>query len=171
VVRPLRAVAEEARLEADQAEPRQLDDPRLEAQLAQVAEALAVQPRARGPERNRVAAERAGRDAEHRAKRPREGLVRAELEVDGDVHEPLSRAQDLARRRREPAAPQVAADGLAGHRGERAMEVPVRHAAVQRQPLDVDRAAKPLLDERSEEHTSELQSRENLVCRLLLEKK
>src|SRR5436190_16130468 len=30
------------------------------------------------------------------------------------------------------------------------------------------RAARPL---RSEEHTSELQSRENLVCRLLLEKK
>src|SRR5690606_41959766 len=28
-----------------------------------------------------------------------------------------------------------------------------------------------LLDPRSEEHTSELQSRENLVCRLLLEKK
>src|SRR5690606_39997164 len=27
------------------------------------------------------------------------------------------------------------------------------------------------LDSRSEEHTSELQSRENLVCRLLLEKK
>src|SRR5690606_41681098 len=29
----------------------------------------------------------------------------------------------------------------------------------------------PLQIERSEEHTSELQSRENLVCRLLLEKK
>src|SRR5690606_41038155 len=29
----------------------------------------------------------------------------------------------------------------------------------------------PLGDSRSEEHTSELQSRENLVCRLLLEKK
>src|SRR5690606_41447941 len=29
----------------------------------------------------------------------------------------------------------------------------------------------PVLRERSEEHTSELQSRENLVCRLLLEKK
>src|SRR5690606_39911342 len=28
-----------------------------------------------------------------------------------------------------------------------------------------------LINERSEEHTSELQSRENLVCRLLLEKK
>src|SRR6266511_6136850 len=31
--------------------------------------------------------------------------------------------------------------------------------------------ARPLTDLRSEEHTSELQSRENLVCRLLLEKK
>src|SRR5690606_9235589 len=30
--------------------------------------------------------------------------------------------------------------------------------------------ASACLDERSEEHTSELQSRENLVCRLLLEK-
>src|SRR5690606_39426491 len=29
----------------------------------------------------------------------------------------------------------------------------------------------PTRDHRSEEHTSELQSRENLVCRLLLEKK
>src|SRR5690606_9020773 len=29
----------------------------------------------------------------------------------------------------------------------------------------------PIMDRRSEEHTSELQSRENLVCRLLLEKK
>src|SRR5690606_41025309 len=32
-------------------------------------------------------------------------------------------------------------------------------------------ALRDLLIERSEEHTSELQSRENLVCRLLLEKK
>src|SRR5690606_40088974 len=30
---------------------------------------------------------------------------------------------------------------------------------------------RPFVIERSEEHTSELQSRENLVCRLLLEKK
>src|SRR5690606_40550628 len=30
---------------------------------------------------------------------------------------------------------------------------------------------KPIAQRRSEEHTSELQSRENLVCRLLLEKK
>src|SRR5690349_21974563 len=33
------------------------------------------------------------------------------------------------------------------------------------------RAAEPLADGRSEEHTSELQSRRDLVCRLLLEKK
>src|SRR5690606_40379173 len=38
----------------------------------------------------------------------------------------------------------------------------------QRPPLDEGRVQPDL---RSEEHTSELQSRENLVCRLLLEKK
>src|SRR5205085_2514420 len=36
--------------------------------------------------------------------------------------------------------------------------------------LDVDRPVRPEVD-RSEEHTSELQSQSNLVCRLLLEKK
>src|SRR5690606_41901361 len=36
------------------------------------------------------------------------------------------------------------------------------------QPLQID---PQVLQRRSEEHTSELQSRENLVCRLLLEKK
>src|SRR5690606_40942384 len=46
-----------------------------------------------------------------------------------------------------------------------------------RLPLDPDRdperrtVAARRTDRRSEEHTSELQSRENLVCRLLLEKK
>src|SRR5690606_39461518 len=35
----------------------------------------------------------------------------------------------------------------------------------------VPEPVRPALQERSEEHTSELQSRENLVCRLLLEKK
>src|SRR5690606_39618606 len=52
-------------------------------------------------------------------------------------------------------------------------------AAMQRPTVDIavdlgvgDRAATYLVgDLRSEEHTSELQSRENLVCRLLLEKK
>src|SRR5690606_41020484 len=35
---------------------------------------------------------------------------------------------------------------------------------------DIAKAVDVLLNARSEEHTSELQSRENLVCRLLLEK-
>src|SRR5690606_40088521 len=44
-----------------------------------------------------------------------------------------------------------------------------RHAHF-RQMIDED-FIEARFDERSEEHTSELQSRENLVCRLLLEKK
>src|SRR2546427_7942716 len=40
-------------------------------------------------------------------------------------------------------------------------------ALLHARPLGLDR----LLDLRSEEHTSELQSQSNLVCRLLLEKK
>src|SRR5256884_89615 len=39
------------------------------------------------------------------------------------------------------------------------------------QVMNVDRVSILLLEERSEEHTSELQSRLHLVCRLLLEKK
>src|SRR3712207_7353171 len=40
-----------------------------------------------------------------------------------------------------------------------------------RHPLALEAAAGPLQGHRSEEHTSELQSRQYLVCRLLLEKK
>src|SRR3712207_8691932 len=47
--------------------------------------------------------------------------------------------------------------------------VPQRRAA--RDPAPRDRAPHPARRERSEEHTSELQSRQYLVCRLLLEKK
>src|SRR5690606_41962153 len=43
-----------------------------------------------------------------------------------------------------------------------------QHAAARRNPRP---RGVPLGTGRSEEHTSELQSRENLVCRLLLEKK
>src|SRR2546430_5250623 len=38
-------------------------------------------------------------------------------------------------------------------------------------PLHIGATADPALADRSEEHTSELQSQSNLVCRLLLEKK
>src|SRR3712207_7098161 len=44
------------------------------------------------------------------------------------------------------------------------------HAAAPR-GRQVERHAAPLVSGRSEEHTSELQSRQYLVCRLLLEKK
>src|SRR2546429_1093101 len=50
-----------------------------------------------------------------------------------------------------------------------AAEIP-RRAEEQRDSADVERSAEQR-DDRSEEHTSELQSRLHLVCRLLLEKK
>src|SRR3712207_7495668 len=52
---------------------------------------------------------------------------------------------------------------LGVHRGRRLGHVPVRR--------QVEREGAPLPLRRSEEHTSELQSRQYLVCRLLLEKK
>src|SRR2546430_5994146 len=64
-------------------------------------------------------------------------------------------------RRRE----EVHADDVAGTGGHRRDLVEVQIAGVRRE----DRAR--LGDARSEEHTSELQSQSNLVCRLLLEKK
>src|SRR5437870_9713307 len=65
----------------------------------------------------------------------------------------------VAARREAPAAtrhepPDV---GLIGRRQESA--------------LDLDRRVRGRNEDRSEEHTSELQSRGHLVCRLLLEKK
>src|SRR5690606_41804480 len=52
--------------------------------------------------------------------------------------------------------------------GDGSNDLPMMGAA----GLSVAYHAKPVVrEQRSEEHTSELQSRENLVCRLLLEKK
>src|SRR2546427_8551347 len=50
---------------------------------------------------------------------------------------------------------------------------PIENAQVQKALDDLTTTTKHLLDveKRSEEHTSELQSQSNLVCRLLLEKK
>src|SRR2546427_9169711 len=42
---------------------------------------------------------------------------------------------------------------------------------IERPQCPVERRSPPLRHPRSEEHTSELQSQSNLVCRLLLEKK
>src|SRR5690606_41551918 len=79
-----------------------------------------------------------------------------------DLHSfPTRRSSDL-----EPVGVELALDGDGGELtflalGQRRVERESR----------VDRLPGGELDVRSEEHTSELQSRENLVCRLLLEKK
>src|SRR3712207_7998168 len=53
-----------------------------------------------------------------------------------------------------------------------ARRVPPRRRLLRRRPeAGQPRAVRPRSLERSEEHTSELQSRQYLVCRLLLEKK
>src|SRR5438874_10028243 len=80
--------------------------------------------------------------------------------VDGDQGEaPLAEARAEARDLRHAAAATTAAVGL------QARGAVVRILPLQEVVVAVDRLV------RSEEHTSELQSRRDLVCRLLLEKK
>src|SRR5690606_40505939 len=83
-----------------------------------------------------------------RSARAVHGAHRLEVEarVAGAAHE-----LDVGNR---PVAPDVETD----------RRLPAAPALPPEAPVD-------LVDDRSEEHTSELQSRENLVCRLLLEKK
>src|SRR5690606_41336986 len=77
---------------------------------------------------------------------------------------PTRRSSDLVRRHSRPNAPRVASrsassSGIAAAKSGRWNTTRWKNA-----PPSAS-------SERSEEHTSELQSRENLVCRLLLEKK
>src|SRR3712207_8306868 len=69
--------------------------------------------------------------------------------------------EDHARRRRAPAVP--------GHLGVGPAVPALSRRAADHHPAGPDRLPQPRV--RSEEHTSELQSRQYLVCRLLLEKK
>src|SRR5690606_39346896 len=83
------------------------------------------------------------------------GAVRAQIATLGETHMsrpsgPLDRAATVAQRQR-----------IAMHRDTAGLRA-ARAAAARRRATVAGR---------SEEHTSELQSRENLVCRLLLEKK
>src|SRR3712207_7935117 len=59
---------------------------------------------------------------------------------------------------------------LRPHRGDEA-EQAEHQASHQPEPKHRPKVAREHVDSRSEEHTSELQSRQYLVCRLLLEKK
>src|SRR3712207_8842404 len=73
-------------------------------------------------------------------------------------------------RRRDRAGPHPAYDGVASPRRLRLRVRRPEHAGVhlaRSGAADGEKAD----DDRSEEHTSELQSRQYLVCRLLLEKK
>src|SRR5207302_8814586 len=75
-----------------------------------------------------------------------------------------------------PICPAEAADllrlGLRDGAGDVLVEVEVRRVANGQEGGRLDAVLRvPQAHRRSEEHTSELQSRENLVCRLLLEKK
>src|SRR5437870_7794436 len=80
-----------------------------------------------------------------------------------DLHSfPTRRSSDLSARLLAPAAPFLS-DWI-----HRALVGASVHLAPY--PTDLGRRAPELL-QRSEEHTSELQSRGHLVCRLLLEKK
>src|SRR5690606_41365306 len=71
------------------------------------------------------------------------------------------------------------AGGAGGHHRDRGGDRPCRGDRVRLAPAAGDEPRRSGFrgvdgdadDRRSEEHTSELQSRENLVCRLLLEKK
>src|SRR5207247_10518271 len=69
----------------------------------------------------------------------------------------------------------LSALSIAGHRAPSATarRPPLRHTARPRGPPREEALARHVLGQsaRSEEHTSELQSRVDLVCRLLLEKK
>src|SRR5260370_28713673 len=75
----------------------------------------------------------------------------------------------LFRSKNLPGAPvELSGARVGGGDGQAELTLPVRLFPA---PVVVDEVQQPHLLERSEEHTSELQSHLNLVCRLLLEKK
>src|SRR5690606_42037556 len=91
---------------------------------------------------------------------------------------PTRRSSDLAiRNANDGISLSQTAEGALGKIGDslqRMRELAVQSANATNSSDDRENLQaefKQLQDERSEEHTSELQSRENLVCRLLLEKK
>src|SRR5688572_31872071 len=77
---------------------------------------------------------------------------------DADQHEDV--AEDGHEAGGEELVQRINVGGHAGHQASDGIAVEVLHV----QPLQ-------MREDRSEEHTSELQSQSNIVCRLLLEKK
>src|SRR5690606_42003342 len=85
------------------------------------------------------------------------------------LHDALPICESL----RRPALPELwlAAVRAGAAESDRASGGDLRRAAQSQRRAESNVYAGVLAAPRSEEHTSELQSRENLVCRLLLEKK
>src|SRR3712207_7493620 len=77
------------------------------------------------------------------------------------ISEQRSRLGDIREQAQHGKTDQKAVGRLAGHGSERGAE---------RDPLRPREVRQPVEERRSEEHTSELQSRQYLVCRLLLDK-
>src|SRR5690606_42130699 len=80
----------------------------------------------------------------------------------------LFRSRDIIRKT-ENVGPRFAEEARRIHEGD-ADDRPIRGTATAEERLALSEDGIDVMA-RSEEHTSELQSRENLVCRLLLEKK
>src|SRR3712207_8986025 len=83
----------------------------------------------------------------------------------------LFRSQRAQRGRRGMPVGVVLADLDRRERGPQALEQAVEARIVAAVMRDLERLDAGQREPRSEEHTSELQSRQYLVCRLLLEKK
>src|SRR2546422_7468247 len=79
-------------------------------------------------------------------------------------------SSDLAARPRAPAAPPDSRRRCTGRKPS-PRQAPTGRRRSQHAPINALVARQPRQEGRSEEHTSELQSRLHLVCRLLLEKK
>src|SRR5690606_40660641 len=107
-----------------------------------------------------------------REHRPRAGALQRSFEAQAMVVDELSDAFET----QEARVTLVGVEHLRRRgAGDAAVGTDRAHAADAQeqllpQPVFAAAAVQPVGD-RSEEHTSELQSRENLVCRLLLEKK
>src|SRR5690606_41380148 len=84
---------------------------------------------------------------------------------------PTRRSSDLKRREYQELVEERVRKLLVKMRWSKKPQDGKKFAAEAKQALDDEARTNTDPLDRSEEHTSELQSRENLVCRLLLEKK
>src|SRR5690606_18826882 len=104
-----------------------------------------------------------------RAQLRAELALRLRIEVAQDAQHPLAELAQLLRRDRlaEPLL-----DGIEKLRLQHDQQLPlrIRRAFESEDVAQTEEPRRKILQKRSEEHTSELQSREKLVCRLLLEK-